>query len=417
MSIILKSAKVINAESKYNGTKQDILISEGKIVKIAKSIEIDTAQVIKIENLHVSVGWLDSSVSFGEPGYEERETIENGALAASKSGFTDIVLNPNTDPVLDKQTDISFVKLKSENACCSIHPLGALSISSKSVSMAELFDMRNAGAVGFYDFKKPVKSSNLLKTSLLYSQSFDSLIMSFPLDESIAKNGIINEGVISLNYGIKGIPNFSEEVQINRDLQILEYTGGRLHIPTISTKKSVELIKNAKSKGLKVTCSVAIHNLIFNETKLKDFDTRFKVLPPLRSENDRLALIEAVDKGIIDLVTSDHTPIDVENKKTDIDNSKFGTIGLESFFGSLLTIFSLEKTIEILTRGKDIFKIEKTTLNEGSLAKLSLFTVSDEYEFSKENILSKSKNSAFLGLKMKGKPLGIINSEKICINE
>jgi dihydroorotase len=417
MSIILKSAKVINAESKYNGTKQDILISEGKIVKIAKSIEIDTAQVIKIENLHVSVGWLDSSVSFGEPGYEERETIENGALVASKSGFTDIVLNPNTDPVLDKQTDISFVKLKSKNASCSIHPLGALSISSKSVSMAELFDMRNAGAVGFYDFKKPVKSSNLLKTSLLYSQSFDSLIMSFPLDESIAKNGIINEGVISLNYGIKGIPNFSEEVQINRDLQILEYTGGRLHIPTISTKKSVELIKNAKSKGLKVTCSVAIHNLIFNETKLKDFDTRFKVLPPLRSEDDRLALVEAVDKGIIDLVTSDHTPIDVENKKTDIDNSKFGTIGLESFFGSLLTIFSLEKTIEILTRGKDIFKIEETTLNEGSLAKLSLFTVSDEYEFSKENILSKSKNSAFLGLKMKGKPLGIINSEKICINE
>ena len=417
MSIILKSAKVINAESKYNGTKQDILISEGKIVKIAKSIEIDSAQVIKIENLHVSVGWLDSSVSFGEPGYEERETIEHGALVASKSGFTDVILNPNTDPVLDKQTDISFVKLKSKNSTCRIHPLGALSISSKSVDMAELFDMKNAGAVGFYDFKKPIKNSNLLKTSLLYSQSFDSLIMSFPLDESIAKNGIINEGVISLNYGIKGIPNFSEEVQINRDLQILEYTGGRLHIPTISTKKSVELIKNAKSKGLKVTCSVAIHNLIFNETKLKDFDTRFKVLPPLRSENDRLALIEAVDKGIIDLVTSDHTPIDVENKKTDIDNSKFGTIGLESFFGSLLTIFSLEKTIEILTRGKDIFKIEKTTLNEGSLAKLSLFTVSDEYEFSKENILSKSKNSAFLGLKMKGIPIGIINSEKICINE
>jgi dihydroorotase len=417
MSIILKSAKVINAESKYNGTKQDILISEGKIVKIAKSIEIETAQVIKIENLHVSVGWLDSSVSFGEPGYEERETIENGALVASKSGFTDVVLNPNTDPVLDKQTDISFVKLKSKNVTCNIHPLGALSISSKSVNMAELFDMKNAGAVGFYDFKKPIKSSNLLKTSLLYSQSFGSLIMSFPLDESIAKNGIINEGLISLNYGIKGIPNFSEEVQINRDLQILEYTGGRLHIPTISTKKSVELIKNAKSKGLNVTCSVAIHNLIFNETKLKDFDTRFKVLPPLRSEDDRLALIEAVHKGIIDLVTSDHTPIDIENKKTDIDNSKFGTIGLESFFGSLLTIFSLEKTIEILTRGKDIFKIEKTNLNEGSLAKLSLFTVSDDYEFSKENILSKSKNSAFLGLKMKGKPLGIINSEKICINE
>lgn len=415
MSIILKSAKVINAESKYNGTQQDILISQGKIVKIAKSISDKNARIIDIKDLHVSNGWFDSSVSFGEPGFEERETIENGGIVASKSGFTDVVLNSNTNPVIDSQAGISFVK--SKNSSCNIHPLGALTISSQSKEMAELFDMKNAGAVGFYDYKKPIINSNLLKISLQYSQAFNSLIMSFPLDKSIAKNGIINEGEISVNYGIKGIPNFSEEIQINRDLHILEYTGGNLHIPTISTKKSLDLIKKAKEKGLNVTCSVAIHNLTFNEAKLKDFDTRFKVLPPLRTEKDRLALVKGVKDGVIDLVTSDHCPIDVENKKTDIDNAEYGTIGLESFFGSLLNLFTLEETIKILTRGRKLFNIENFDFKEGSEARLSLFKISKEFEFSKSHIKSKSKNSAFLGTKMKGYPVGIINSNNIIINE
>ncbi|MGB0633174.1 MAG: dihydroorotase [Flavobacteriaceae bacterium] len=415
MSIILKSAKVINAESKYNGTQQDILISEGKIVKIAKSISDKNARIIDIKDLHVSNGWFDSSVSFGEPGFEERETIENGGIVASKSGFTDVVLNSNTNPVIDSQAGISFVK--SKNSSCNIHPLGALTISSESKEMAELFDMKNAGAVGFYDYKKPIINSNLLKISLQYSQAFNSLIMSFPLDKSIAKNGIINEGEISVNYGIKGIPNFSEEIQINRDLHILEYTGGNLHIPTISTKKSLDLIKKAKEKGLNVTCSVAIHNLTFNEAKLKDFDTRFKVLPPLRTEKDRLALVKGVKDGVIDLVTSDHCPIDVENKKTDIDNAEYGTIGLESFFGSLLNLFTLEETIKILTRGRKLFNIENFDFKEGSEARLSLFKISKEFEFSKSHIKSKSKNSAFLGTKMKGYPVGIINTNNIIINE
>jgi dihydroorotase len=415
MNIILKSAKVINVESKHNGTKQDILISEGKIKKIGKSISEKNAKTISIDNLHVSIGWFESSVSFGEPGYEERETLLNGADVASKSGFTDLILNPSTKPVLDNQTGISFIKSKSYNSCCNVHPLGALTLSSESNDLAELYDMKKSGAVGFYDFKKPILNSNLLKTALLYSQSFGSVIMSFPQDNSIAKNGLVNEGLMSVNYGIKGIPNFAEEIQISRDLHILEYTGGKLHIPTISTKKSLELIEKAKSKGLNVTCSVAVHNLIFNDKKLKDFDTRFKVLPPLREEKDRLALLKGVKSGIIDMVTSDHLPIDLENKKTDIKNAKYGTIGLESLFGSLLTLLDLNQTIEILTRGREIFNIEKPRLEIGSKASLTLFTIED-YEFSKNHILSKSKNSAFLGMKMKGKPLGIINGNMVTIN-
>ena len=416
MNIILKSAKVINVESKHNGSKQDILISEGKIKKIGSSISVKNAKTISVKNLHVSTGWFDSSVSFGEPGYEERETLLNGADVAAKSGFTDLLLNPSTNPVLDNQTDISFIKSKSLNSSCNIHPIGALTLSSESKDLAELYDMKNSGAVGFYDFKKPILNSNLLKTALLYSQSFNSVIMSYPQDNSVAKGGLINEGTISVNYGIKGIPNFAEEIQIARDLHVLEYTGGKLHIPTISTKKSLELIKKAKSKGLNVTCSVAVHNLIFNDKKLKDFDTRFKVLPPLREEKDRVALVNGVKTGLIDMVTSDHLPIDLENKKTDIENAKYGTIGLESIFGSLLSLFDLNQTIEILTRGREIFNIEKPEFEVGSKASLSLFTIND-YEFSKADILSKSKNSAFLGMKMKGKPIGVINGNKIKINE
>ena len=416
MNIILKSAKVINVESKHNGSKQDILISEGKIKKIGSSISDKNAKTISVKNLHVSIGWFDSSVSFGEPGYEERETLLNGADVAAKSGFTDLLLNPSTKPVLDNQTDISFIKSKSSNSSCNIHPLGALTLSSESKDLAELFDMKNSGAVGFYDFKKPILNSNLLKTALLYSQSFNSVIMSFPQDSSVAKGGLINEGSISVNYGIKGIPNFAEEIQIARDLHILEYTGGKLHIPTISTKKSLELIKKAKSKGLNVTCSVAVHNLIFNDKKLKDFDTRFKVLPPLREEKDRIALVNGIKSGLIDMVTSDHLPIDLENKKTDIENAKYGTIGLESIFGSLLSLFDLNQTIEILSRGREIFNIKKPELKVGSIASLALFTIND-YEFSKADILSKSRNSAFLGMKMKGKPIGVINGNKITINE
>ena len=178
----------------------------------------------------------------------------------------------------------------------------------------------------------------------------------------------------------------------------------------------LELIEKAKSIGFNVTCSVAIHNLVFNDEKLKDFDTRFKVLPPLREEKDRLALIKGVRTGAIDMVTSDHLPIDIENKKTDIENAKYGTIGLESLFGSLLTLFKLDETIEILTRGREIFNIEKPELEIDNKASLTLFTLED-YVFSKNHILSKSKNSAFLGMKMKGKPLGVINGNKITINE
>ena len=417
MALLIKSAKVIDSKSTYHGKKKDILIDGKKISEINDKIANGSHEIIDVENLHISPGWFDSSVSFGEPGFEERETLKNGCYSAGMSGFTDILLNSNTSPIIDTKADISFIKSKSKEYLTNVHPLGAFTVKSKSNELAELKDMQDTGAVSFYDYKKPISNPNLLKTALLYSQSFNGLIMSFPGNLDISKKGIINEGIISTSYGISGIPSLAEKLQLSRDIQILEYAGGKLHIPTISCKSSVDLIRNAKSKGLDISCSVAIHNLIFNEDKLKDFDTRFKVLPPLRTELDRKALIKGVEDGTIDMVTSDHFPVDIENKKMDIDNSFFGTIGLESFFGSLLNIFSLEKCISILNSGKSRFGINENIIREGEVANFSLFNPNIGYIFDKNHIHSTSKNSAFLGIKMKGKPLGIIVGDSFLINE
>ncbi len=417
MSILIKSAKIIDASSKFNGKTQDILIINGKIQEINSEINSKAKKIISLKDLHVSPGWLDTSVCFGEPGLEEREDLINGAQTASFSGFTDIVLNPETEPYLDTKADISYIKSNSKDFVTKIHPLGCLTKEAKSKKLADLFEMFESGAVGFYDFKRPITNSNLIKIALQYVQNFNGLVISFPYEKSLCPNGQMHEGQISTNYGLKGIPTISEEIMLKRDLKILEYTGGKIHIPCISTEESVKLIQEAKKNKLNVTCSVSINNLFFNDDKLKDFDTRFKVLPPIRSEEHRKALIKGLKDGIIDFVTSDHTPIDIDKKKTDFENSLFGSTGLESLYGALNSLFDLNTTIDILTRRKETFGIEKSSINEGQTACLSLFNPNIEYEFLKENIISKSKNSCFIGSKLKGKALGIISNNSIRLIE
>ncbi|WP_034922139.1 dihydroorotase [Gillisia sp. CAL575] len=410
MKLLLKAAKIIDPGSKYHHKKVDILIEGGIIKKIGSSLNIkDLDKVIDLKNLHVSKGWFDSSVSFGEPGYEERETIKNGLKVAGQSGFTQIALNPGTNPVLDNNGSITSVKSKAENNAVQLFTIGALTKKSEGRDLAELYDMYQAGAIAFGDYKKAIAHPNLLKLSLLYAQNFDGLVQSFPQDDQIAGYGLVNEHINSTSLGLNGIPALAEELQIIRDLYILEYTGGKLHIPTISTEKSVKLIKDAKKKGLDVSCSVAIHNLIYTDDELVEFDTRYKVLPPLRTKPDINALRKAVLNGTIDMVTSDHTPIDLENKKVEFEHALYGTIGLESAFGALSTIFDLDETISLLTKGRARFNIPEVEIKEGHQANLSFFNPEVQSYFRKENIYSNSKNSMFLDLKIKGEVYGIIN--------
>lgn len=416
MKIIIREAKIIDSESPFHNKTVDLLIVDGIIKKIGTSLSNpENADEIKLGNLHVSQGWFDSSVSLGEPGFEDRETIANGLTVAAKSGFTAIALQPNSYPIIDNQSQINFVKSKANGFATELFPIGALTKGSEGKDMTELFDMKNAGAVAFGDYNKSLDNANLLKIALQYVQDFDGLVIAFSQDSNIKGNGVANEDIVSTQLGLKGIPNLAEELQIARNLFLLEYTGGKLHIPTISTAKSVQLIKEAKAKGLNVTCSVAIHHLVLTDSTLEGFDTRYKVSPPLRTETDRKALLAGILDNTIDMITSDHNPIDIEHKKMEFDLAKDGTIGLESTFCALLTVLTLEKAIEKLTAGKPTFGIEKQSIEEGKKANITLYNPEGKSIFTKENILSKSKNSAFLGLEMKGKVYGIYNQGKLVL--
>ena len=417
MNTIIRDAKIIDSESPFHNQTVDILIVDGSIKKIGTSLpNTENTTEVKLDNLHVSQGWFDSSVSLGEPGFEERETIANGLDVAARSGFTAIALQPNSYPIIDNQSQINFVKSKAYGHATQLFPIGALTKGSDGKDMTELFDMKNAGAVAFGDYNKSLDNANLLKIALQYVQDFDGLVIAFAEDSNIKGSGVANEGIVSTRLGLKGIPNLAEELQIARNFFLLEYTGGKLHIPTISTAKSVQLIKDAKAKGLNVTCSVAVHHLALTDSTLEGFDTRYKVSPPLRTEIDRKALLAGILDNTIDMITSDHNPIDIEHKKMEFDLAKNGTIGLESAFGALLTVLPLEKVIEKLTAGKATFGIESQTIAEGSKANITLFNPNGKSKFTKENILSKSKNSAFLGIEIKGKSYGIYNQGKLVLN-
>ena len=418
MSTLLKNATIIDATSPYHLQKKDILIRNGKFEKIADSIDSNNDySIIDKENLYVSSGWFDTSVSLGEPGFEERETIKNGLQVAAKSGFTSITVNANTNPVIDSKSDVEYLISKAQNSATKLYPIAALTQKSEGIEMAELYDMQQSGAVAFGDYNKPIENDNLMKVALLYAQNFDGLVLSFPKNNAIAGEGIANEGINSTKLGLKGVPALAEHLQIARDLFLLEYTGGKLHIPTISTAKSVELIKEAKKKGLNVSCSVAVHHLVLNDDELDGFDSNFKTNPPLRTKKDTKALQKAVENGVIDIITSDHNPIDIEHKKVEFSEAKNGVIGLESAFGALNSVLGLEDFINCITSNpKGVFGIENHTIEEGNKADITFFNPTEEVIFTKELILSTSKNSPFINKKLKGKVYGVFANNQLILN-
>lgn len=415
MTTLLKSATILDASSPFHKQQKDILITNGFIEKIANVIPAKKEyDVVDDENLHVSCGWFDSAVSFGEPGYEERETIENGLLTAAKSGFTAVAISSNANPVVDNKSAVEFLINKGANSNVKVFPVAALSKGCKGQEMAELYDMQQSGAIAFGDYNSAISNDNLLKVALQYAQNFDGLILSFPKNNAISGEGIVNEGVNSTLLGLKGAPALSEHLQIARDLFLLEYTGGKLHIPTISTAKSVQLIKEAKKKGLNVSCSVTPHHLVLTDDELSGFDSNVKVNPPLRTKSDTKALLKGLKDGTIDMITSDHNPIDIENKKLEFSLALDGTIGLESLFGAVHSVLDLETLIEKLTSGpRTVFGLETNAIAKGAKADLTLFNPDTAYTFTEADILSNSRNSAFIGKELKGKVYGIYANNQL----
>ncbi|SDG87349.1 dihydroorotase [Psychroflexus sediminis] len=414
-SLLLKSAKILDSESPYHLKTKDIFIEHGVITKIEDKLE-KADRIISFEDLHVSGGFFDSSVSFGEPGFEERETLSNGVVTARKSGFTSFLLNPNLNPITDTNSSVKFLQQQIDKQLIDIKPLGALTKGFDGKNLAELYDMQMAGAVGFYDFKTPVADANLFKIALQYVKAFDGLVFSYPQDKSIAGKAQVNEDELTTYIGLKGMPNLAEELQIARDLYILDYTGGRLHIPNVSTKASVQLIKKAKARGLKVTCSVALPHLFFTSEKLETFDSKYKIFPPLRTREDLKALKKAVRDGIIDMLTCDHEPMDEEHKALEFENASYGSIGLESAFSVVNTLFGVEKASALLSKPKTKFGLETSKIEVNQRADLSLFNPNSKYTFQKQHIFSKSKNSIFLGESLTGKVFGSIYNDSFYEN-
>ena len=417
MKILLKNTTVLERESPFHNKTVDILIESGKIIDISENLDVSAEIIVSKENLHVSLGWFDSSVCFGEPGFEERETIQNGLKTASHSGFTDICLQPDTLPKIDNSSILSFLKNRTSEYPCKIHPIACFTIKGNGTKMTEFFDLHKCGAIAFGDFLTPIKNPNLLKSSLLYVQSFDGLIISTPRDPYINLTGLVNEGVKSTQLGLSSIPSIAEKIQIQRDLSILEYTGGKLHIPYISSLESIEVIRNAKKNGLNISTSVPIANLIFNDDILDGFNSNYKLYPPIRNKEDQRELKEAVLDGTIDIVTSHHQPLNSELKEVDFNSAEYGTISLESMFGSLNKIFSIEKVIDLLTKGRSIFNIKEPKIEIGEKACLTFFDPSKRDVFTTEKIVSTSKNCAFLDMEIIGKVYGCINDNKIFISK
>ena len=418
MKVLLKSATIIDEKSPFNRKVRDVLIENGKISKIASKIIPSTAcKEINLDNLHISCGWFDTSVSFGEPGYEERGTIENGLKTAAKSGFTAVALNSNCDPYIDNKSTVEFLKGSDKINVVELYPIASLTKQSKGIEIAELFDMQNSGAIAFGDYNKSIRNANLMKIALQYAQNFNGLVLSFPQDDSITNNGIANENIMSTKLGLKGNPTLAEELQLARDIYLLEYTGGKLHIPTISTAKSVKLIREAKKRKLDISCSVAAHHLVLTDDELSTFDGNFKTSPPLRVQKDVNALIKGIKDGTVDMICSDHNPIDIENKKVEFENALDGTIGLESLFGALNKVIGLDLLIKCLSiNPRKRFNLEEVSIKVGEKANITLFNPDIIYKFTKEHISSTSKNSAFINTELNGKAYGIFSNNKLIIN-
>ena len=417
MNLLIKSAKIIDPNSNYHNQICDVRIKNGKINMIKNKIILSKSQEIeyKADNLHLSPGWFDLHANFGEPGYEQNETFDTGCNAAIKGGYTGVMVMPNNKPAIDNKGMIEYIIHATKNKIIDIIPSGNITKNGNGDELVEMHDMEKAGCKAFTDDKKSISRNEVMKIAMLYSKDGNALIMHYPNEKSIANNGFIHEGIISTKFGLRGIPSLAEEMMVDRDLNLCDYTRSKIHLSYISTAKSVKKIKQAKAKGVNVSADVSLHNLFLTEESLSNFDTRYKVLPPLRTKKDNKALVKALIDETIDIITSDHTPITDEYKKIEFDNAAFGIIGLETAFGLLgkyilpeIGITNLIKKISINPR--KILKLKEVVIKEGEDANFTLFNPDLEWKFTAKDIKSKSINTPFIGEKLKGKALAIFNN-------
>ncbi|MDF2436338.1 MAG: dihydroorotase, multifunctional complex type [Bacteroidota bacterium] len=422
MNILIKQARIIDQNSPHNGKTMDVLIENGIISAVRPKINTDkNVKVIDVKNLHISAGWFDMQANFCDPGYEHKEDLQSGIRAAAAGGFTGVAVTPSTNPPIHSKAQVQYIKTNTDNAIVEVHPIGTITQNREGKELSEMYDMQLAGAIAFSDDKNAISNSGILLRALLYSKNFDALVMAHCDDKSISQDGQMNEGINSTKLGLKGIPALAEELMISRNIFLSEYTDAPLHISNVSSKGSVELIRDAKAKGLKITSSVNAYNISLDDNLLQGFDSNYKLNPPLRTKNDIDALRKGIADGTIDVITSDHRPQDIESKDLEFDHASNGMIGLESAFALINSNrgkLKLEAIVNSLTtQPRNILKIKPVTIKENEAANITMFDPDMEWVFEKKHIHSKSSNTPFQGTKFKGKVIGVINRKQIALNK
>ena len=420
MDILVRQPTIYDPSSPFHLQKADLLIRDGFLHSIKSSISDKADRIIDASHLCISAGWVDIFSHFCDPGFEHRENIESGAQAAASGGFTDVFILPNTYPVLHSKSTIEYVSGKTKALPVNIHPIGAVTIDAAGKDLAEMYDMANSGAVAFSDGLNPVQSAGVLLKAFQYLKAINKTIIQIPDDYSIHPHGLMNEGIISTQLGLPGKSAMAEELMIARDIELLKYTGSKIHFTGISTQRTVDLIRTAKADGLAVSCSVSPAHLFFCDKDLETYDTNLKLSPPLRTENDRKALLDGVAEGTIDCIASHHNPQHIDQKIIEFEAAQPGMINLQSAFAVVRTVLpklSIEKLVAIFsTNARNLFDLPQVNFTEGASACFTLFDPEEKWSFNKEENKSRSSNSAFFGKQLLGRPWGIINKGALINN-
>jgi dihydroorotase len=421
MHIVIRGATITDTNSPHNHSVKDIRIQNGTITEIAEKISAAKGvEVFDFAGKFISTGWIDMLAHFQDPGNEQKEDLLSGAQAAQQGGFTTVCVMPSTNPALHSKAEIEYIKNKSANYPATVLPLGAVTKNCEGKELTEMYDMHHVGAVAFTDADHTISDAGILLRALQYVKPVHATIINIPNDHKIVGNANVNEGVMSMQLGMYGIPNVLEEIQVMRDIKLAEYTNAPLHIACVSTKESIDAIRNAKQKGIPVSASVSAYQIYFDETVLHDYYTNFKVNPPLRTKEDIEALKKGLVDGTIDTICSYHIPHELDAKAVEFEYAAFGMASLEAAFGAALYAMdgylSLEKLIKKFTvNPRNNLNIPQPVIDVGQLAEITIFDAQTEWVFEKQHLFSKGTNTPFMGKSLKGKAVAVIHKNQIKI--
>jgi dihydroorotase len=414
MKILIQAAKILDSNSPFHKKEKNILLQNGRIAEIGdKNYQAD--KVIKAEGMLLSTGWCDLGTYIGDPGMEYKEDLESVSKSAIAGGFTELVVLPNTLPSIQTKNDVSYLTQSNDNRLVQIHALASVTKSNKGEELTDMIDLHEAGAVGFTDGLKTIWHTDIFLKALQYLQKFDGVLIDHPEDIWLNMFGQMHEGLNSTMLGLKGMPRIAEEVAVSRNLKLLSYAGGRLHLTKLSTAKAIAYIRAAKSK-MNITCDIAAYQPLFDDSMLSTFDTNFKVSPPLREKADNDSLIKALNDGTIDVICSGHVPQDEESKSIEFDHADPGIINLQTFASNLVALsedVSWDVLIEKVTQGpRQVLQLETPVIDVDAKANLTLLDPTRVWVLDEKSNLSKSKNSPWWGKQLKGKAVAVFNNNK-----